>query len=124
MPPETNGLKLMAKIVDLAKSRPITAIILSLITLALFTGGVSFGSSFLAQGSKISMAVAELKRDLEFTDTYLKSAIKVETDDRIREIMQLKDDGKLLSEASIRLIIFEELRKSEDRIIIRLRNAK
>jgi len=118
----TNGLKLMVKIVDLAKARPLTAIILALISAALFTGSVSFGASYLGQGSKISMAVAELRKDLEVTDTYLKSAVKQESKDRIREIMQLKEDGKLLSEDSIRLMIKDELQIFEDRLIKRLKS--
>ena len=132
MQSSTNGLKLMTKIVDLAKTNPITAIILGFIVLALFTGGGSFAASFLGQGQKISMAIAELKndlenqgaklrKDLEVQDIYLKSAVKQERKDRILEIMHFKSDGKLLSESSIRLIIFEELRKSEDRIIARLK---
>ena len=117
----TNGIKLMTKIVDLGKTNPVTAIVLALIVLALFTGSISFGASFLGQGSKITNVVAELRRDLERQDTYLKSAVKQETKDRIREIMPLKDDGKLLSEASIRLIILEELRDFEERLILRLK---
>ena len=58
----TNGIKLMTKIVDLGKTNPITAIVLGLIVLALFTGGVSFGASFLGQGSQITNAIAQLKR--------------------------------------------------------------
>ena len=120
--PATNGIKLMTKIVDLAKTNPVTAIVLALIVLALFTGGISFGASFLGQGSKITNAVAALRRDLESQDTYLKSAIKQETKDRIREVQQFKEDGKLLTESDIRLIIVEELRDFEDRLIFRLRN--
>jgi len=118
----SNGLKLMEKIVVLGKSRPIVAIVLALIVLALFTGGGSFLASIFGQDLKLEKAVAELKRDLEFTDRFLKSAIKQETKDRIEEQVRLKEDGKLLSEAFIRNIIFEELRKSEDRIVARLRS--
>jgi len=116
----TNGIKLMTKIVDLGKTNPITAIILGLIILALFTGGGSFAATFFGQDIKIEMAIAELRKDLGSQDTYLRSAVKQETKDRIREIMQLKDDGKLLSEASIRLMIKSELQTFEDRLILRL----
>jgi len=113
----TNGIKLLTGIVSLAEKSPITAVILALIILAMFTGGGSFIGSFFGQDSAVTKELADLKLE----STYTKSAIKQETKDRIREITQLKEDGKLLSEASIRLMIKEELQEFEDRLVARLK---
>ena len=51
----------------------------------------------------------------------LGSEIEVEREARIREIMTLKDDGKLLSVEAIRLLIIEENQKMEDRLVKRLK---
>ena len=117
----SNGVtKAITQIIELAKIRPIVAIILAIILFSSAQGGISYFLGSWGTGSEINSAVAALRNDLENQDRYLKSAIKQESIDRIREITQLKEDGKLLSEDSIRLIIFQELRKSEDRIIKRL----
>jgi len=113
----TNGIKLLTGIFSLAEKRPITAIILALIVLAIFTGGGSFIGSFWGQDSAVTKALA----DLENKNTYLASAIKQEEKDRIREITQLKEDEKLLSKDSIRLMIKKELEDFEDRLVARLK---
>lgn len=112
-----NGLKAVTQITELAKTRPIVAIVLALIILATFNGGISYLFGSMGQGNEISNELADLKRQ----DTYLKSAIKQETIDRVREITQLKEDGKLLSEDSIRLMIKSELQDFEDRLVARLK---
>lgn len=118
-----NGTEAAGKLFDLARERPLVAIILSLTII----GSVSFGASFLGQGSKITNAVADLKTkvdDLNTKNIYLNSAIKTEELSRIAEIVTLKEDGKLLSEDSIRLMIKKELEdaldKFEDRLVARL----
>ena len=115
--PTTNGLKAIAQITELAKTRPIVAIVLALIILATFNGGISYVFGSLGQGSKISSEIAELQRK----DIYLDSAIRSVDRARIEEHVRLQDDGKLLSEASIRLIIIEEFAKLEDRLVARLK---
>jgi len=118
-----DGIKLLTEIFGLAEKRPITAIILALIILSVFTGGGSFIGSFWGQDSAVAKEIAGLERkydNLKGEETYLKSAIKQETKDRIREITQLKEDGKLLSEDSIKLMIRDELDKFEERLIARL----
>ena len=112
----TNGIKLLTGIVSLAEKRPIVAIMLALIILAIFNGGISYVFGSLGQGSAVTNALADLKSK----NTYLASAIKQEEKDRIKEITQLKEDGKLLSEASIRLMIKSELQEFEDRLVARL----
>ena len=111
-----NGIKLLTGIVNLAEKSPITAVILALIILAIFTGGGSFIGSFWGQDSKISSAIAELQNK----NVYLESFINAVDKARIEEHVRLKEDGKLLSEASIRLIIKQELQDFADRFILRL----
>ena len=113
----TNGIKLLTGIVSLAEKRPIVAILLALIILAIFNGGISYVFGSWGQGSAVTNKLAELEGE----NKYLKSAIKQETKDRIREITQLKEDEKLLSKDSIRLMIKEELEKFGDKLIARLR---
>lgn len=112
-----NG-KVAEKVVDLMTKRPVWALVFMLLTFIISGGGVSYGISFLGQGSKITTEVAELKRKYVYLDSAIKSADRA----RIEEQVRLKEDGKLLSEASIRLIIKEELEDFEDRLIKRLSN--
>ncbi len=111
-----NG-QVAGKVVDLMQKRPWWALVFMLMTFVLSGGATSYGISFIGTGSKISSEVAGLKNK----DIYLESLINAVDKARIEEQIRLKEDGKLLSEDSIRLIIVEELRKSEDRIIARLK---
>lgn len=113
----TNGIKLLTTIVNLAEKRPLVAIVLALIILATFNGGISYVFGSWGQGSAVTKELADLKLE----STYMKSAIKQETKDRIREITQLKEDEKLLSKDSIRLMIKKELEDFEDRLVARLK---
>ncbi|KKL11899.1 hypothetical protein LCGC14_2541150 [marine sediment metagenome] len=111
-----NG-QLASKIVDLMIKRPVWALIFMLMTFIISGSGVSYGVSFLGQGSKIEVILAKLKQE----DMTLKSEIKAEREARIEEIMRLKDDEKLLSKDSIKLMIRTELDKFEERLISRLK---
>lgn len=111
-----NG-KLAEKIVDLMTKRPIWALIFMLMTFLISGGGVSYGISFFGQSSAVTLALAKLKQQ----DMTIKSEIKAEREARIEEQMRLKDDGKLLSEDSIKLMIRNELDKFEDRLLKRLK---
>lgn len=117
----SNGVKLLTQITTLAKERPVVAVFLALIFLAMLNGGISFALDSLGPRSGATNGLTEKLNKLVNDHTYIKSAIKQESKDRIREITQLKKDGKLLSEASIRLIIIEEFGKMEDRLVERLK---
>lgn len=112
----SNG-QLASKVVDLMQKRPVWALIFMLMAFVISGGGVSYGVSFLGQSSAVTSVLAGLKQK----DITLKSEIKAEREARIEEIMRLKDDGKLLSKASIKLMIREELDKFEERLVKRLR---
>ncbi len=111
----TNGIKLMAKIVDLAKTNPVTAVILALIVLGMFFGLINYGTSFLGQRAAVTKALAAL----EAKDRYLESSINAERVARIEEQVRLKEDGKLLTDSDIVVKIREELDKFEQRLIKR-----
>jgi len=111
-----NG-KLASKIIDLIQTKPGWALVFAILFLIMANGISSYGFSFWGQNSSVTATLAKLEQ----ADRTLKSEIKSERESRIREILTLKEDGKLLSEASIRLIIIEELQKSEDRLVKRLR---
>ena len=112
-----NGKAVLAgKVVDLMQKRPVWALVFMLMTFMLSGGATSYGISFLGQGAKLTSAVAELQRK----DDYILSEINAERKARVEEITRLKEDGKLLSEDSIRLMIKEELQRFEDRLVKRL----
>jgi len=111
-----NG-KLASKIIDLIQTKPGWALVFAILFLIMANGISSYGFSFWGQNSSVTATLAKLEQ----ANRTLKSEIESERESRIREILTLKEDGKLLSEASIRLIIIEELQKSEDRLVKRLR---
>jgi len=116
-----NGIKLMTKIVALAEQRPVTAIVLSLVSLSVFIGGISFGTSFFGTGFGMSAEVAKELALLKQKDITMASDIKAERTARIWEFVRLKEDGKLQSVSDISVQIRKELDKFEDRLIARLK---
>ena len=113
--PTTNGINLMTKIVDLAKTNPFTAVVLTLIFVGTFSGGISYATGFLGQTSAVTKELALLKAK----DVYLESEIKAERIARIEEQVRLKEDGKLLTESDIIVKMRDELDKFEQRLIDR-----
>lgn len=119
MTTKSNGIKLMTKIVGLAEQRPVTAIILGLITVSLFVGSISFGTSFLGTGFGMSSEVAKELALLKGKDTYLLSAIEAVQKDHIEDMVRFKEDGKHQSKAEIQLQIKEELDAFEQKLLTR-----
>jgi len=109
--------KLAAKIIDLIQTKPGWALVFAILFIIMANGVSSYGFSFWGQNSSVTTTLAKLEQ----ANKTLKSEIEAERESRIREILTLKEDGKLLSEDSIKLMIRDELDKFEDRLVKRLK---
>lgn len=113
-----NGtFKLAEKIVDFMREKPKWALVFGVLIFVASQGTISYGTSFFSVNSAVTEKLAKLTQDA----ITLKSEIEAERKDRITEITRLKEDGKLLSEDSIKVMIREELDKFEERLVKRLK---
>ena len=121
-----NGtIKLASKAIDFAKEKPIWAAFYFLVLITVYPGVVSVGTSFWSQDSAVTSALAELRKDnedLKQGAVSLASEIKAERETRILEMVRLKEEGKLLSEDSIKLTIRDELDRFEERLVKMLKS--
>jgi len=116
-----SSAKIIEKALDFVSKKPGWALVFFVLTLMVLPGVTTYGASFFGKESGKESAISEALAELRQKDTTLASEIKATREAWIEEIVRLKEDGKLLSEDSIRLMIKAELEEFGDRLIKRLK---
>ena len=117
--------------IDFMKEKPKWALVFVLL---ISQGTISYGVGFLPFSGSRTKEIASLGKLTEEIKTLqenvqtgaqeirtLKSEIKAERQARIAEITYFKEDGKLLSGDSIRLMFKEELERFEEKLLKSIR---
>ena len=113
--------KVIEKALDFVSKKPGWALVFFVLTLMILPGVATYGTSFFGKESGKESAISEALAELRQKDITLASEIKATTKAWIEEIVRLKEDEKLLSKDSIRLMIKAELEEFGDRLIERLK---
>ena len=117
----TSWKVIVSKAIDFAREKPGWALLFFVLVITVLPGVSSYKSAFWGKASGQDAAISEALAKLQQQTITLSSEIEAEREARIEEIMRLKEDEKLLSKDSIRLMVKEELLVFGDRLILRLK---